>query len=186
MGRNRRILTAASDTAPADIVLEYVNANRGAFGLDIDDIASLKLSESYTSIDGVTHVTFAQKVDGIESFDKVLAWKRDQERASDQRPAARRSGISRCPPQTRRSAPMRLCSQPATTSAAMTRCPPSRTVRPAPAETTYVTYAESAKLTVFAEADRNWLAGGAGLDADDILYRVVVDAASGKVPSGSR
>ena len=30
VGRTDGFLTAASDTAPADIVLEYVNANRGA------------------------------------------------------------------------------------------------------------------------------------------------------------
>ncbi len=49
-------------------------------------------------------------------------------------------------------------------------------------KTTYDTYAESAKLTVFAQAGEDRLAWEVQvLDSDSILYRVVVDAASGDV-----
>lgn len=163
-------------------MLEYVNANRGAFGLDIDDIASLKLSESYTSIDGVTHVTFAQKVDGIESFDSYLRGNVTKNGRLINVSGSPVGDLSVPTTNPTLSADEALLAARDNVGGDDTLPPVENRSTGPQQKTTYVTYAESAKLTVFAEADRNRLAWEVQvLDADDILYRVVVDAASGKV-----
>ena len=72
VGRTDAFLTGRSNDKPDDIVLGYVSDRSAAFGLDGQDLSGLKLTESYTSIDGVTHVTYSQVVKGIESFDSYL------------------------------------------------------------------------------------------------------------------
>ncbi len=182
VGRTDGFLTAASDATPADVVLGYVSANRGAFGLGSDDIARLKLSDSYTSIDGVTHVTFAQKVDGIESFDSYLrgnVTKNGRLINVSGSPVGDLSVPTTDPTLTADEA---LLAARDNVGGDDTLPPVEKRSTGPQQKTTYETYAESAKLTVFAEADRNRLAWEVQvLDADDILYRVVVDAASAKV-----
>ncbi len=181
-GRTDGFLTGASDAEPADIVLGYVSANRGAFGLSGADLAGLELDKSYTSIDGVTHVTFAQKYQGIESFDSYLRGNVTKD--------GRLINISGAPVSDL-SVPSTAASLTADEALLVARdnvggdstVPPVKKRSQGPEQkTTYETYAESANLTVFAQAGADRLGWEVQvLDSDDILYRVVVDATSGKV-----
>ena len=66
-------LTDPSSASAADVAVRYVADNKRAFALDSGDIGDLKLTYQYTSeYDGVTHLTFAQMVDGVPSFDTEL------------------------------------------------------------------------------------------------------------------
>ncbi len=182
VGRTDGFLTDASKADPADIVLGYVSDQRRAFGLDSSDLANLEVSESYTSIDGVTHVTFSQSVDGIEAFDSRVRGHVTKN--------GRLINVS--------GAPVSDLSVPTTTPvlsadeallAARENVGGDATVPPVekrsqgPAQkTTYDTYAESAELTVFAQSDEDRLAWEIQvLDTDSMLYRVVVDAATSEV-----
>src|SRR3954447_14433561 len=61
---------AAGD--PASIALGYVRAHAGALGLGDADIARLKLVRRYRTLDGITHLTWAQTYRGIPAFDNEL------------------------------------------------------------------------------------------------------------------
>jgi subtilisin-like proprotein convertase family protein len=127
-------------------------------------------------------VTFAQKVDGIESFDSYLrgnVTKNGRLINVTGSPVGDLSVPTATPALTADDA---LLAARDNVGGDDTLPPVEKRSTGPQQKTTYETYAESAKLTVFAEADRNRLAWEVQvLDADDILYRVVVDAASGKV-----
>src|SRR3954452_24174066 len=61
---------AAGD--PASIALGYVRAHAGALGLGDADIARLKLVRRYRTLDGITHLTWAQTWHGVPAFDNEL------------------------------------------------------------------------------------------------------------------
>ncbi len=72
---------AATDTAvtgarsgdAANVALDYVRANQAAIGLDEDDLDALELAARYTDVNGVTHITWAQTDEGLESYDTTLS-----------------------------------------------------------------------------------------------------------------
>jgi len=65
-------LSEASGQDPRSIVFDYVRGNSAAFGLDDSDLAGLKLTRDYTSIDGTHHLVWAQSFHGIRTFDNDL------------------------------------------------------------------------------------------------------------------
>ena len=72
VGRTDGFLTAASDASARRVALDYVADNSKAFGLDGDDLDALELTDGYTSLDGVTHLTWSQMTRGIPSYDTYL------------------------------------------------------------------------------------------------------------------
>ena len=182
VGRTDGFLTGTSQAEPADIVLGYVSDQRQAFGLDSGDLANLDLSESYTSIDGVTHVTFSQSVERDRVLRQLPSRQRDEGRPPHQRqrrPGQRPVGVGHHPGLTADEA---LLVARDNVGGDATVPPVEKRSQGPEQKTTYDTYAESAKLTVFAQAGEDRLAWEVQvLDSDSILYRVVVDAASGDV-----
>src|SRR4051794_19846139 len=65
VGRLDGFLTRASSSGAKSVALGYIRAHAGAFGLSAADLNGLKLVRDYTSPDGVTHLQWAQVVDGI-------------------------------------------------------------------------------------------------------------------------
>jgi hypothetical protein len=65
-------LTPPSGREPGEIALAYVRSHTELFGLDSDDLDRLDLVREYTSIDGVTHLTWAQTYGGVPAFDNSL------------------------------------------------------------------------------------------------------------------
>ena len=72
LGRTDGFLTGPSGDDPAQVALGYVRGHRDVFGLDGDDLDRLRLTDRYTSLDGVTHLVFKQRAHGIESHDTFL------------------------------------------------------------------------------------------------------------------
>ena len=182
VGRTDGLLTGPSDAQPSDIVLDYVSANRQAFGLDSTDLANLAISKSYTSIDGVTHVTFSQSVDGIESYDSYLRGNVTKNGRLINVSGAPVSDLSVSTTTPDLTADEALLVARDNVGGDATVPPVEKRSKGPEQKTTYETYAESAQLTVFAQAGEDRLAWEVQvLDSDSILYRVVVDAASGDV-----
>ncbi len=182
VGRTDKFLTARSTAQPSDIVLDYVRANKAALGLDSADLAALQLTESYTSIDGVTHLTYAQKFDGLESFDTYLrgnVTEKGQLINISGSPVPNLSVPSTTPTL---GADEALLAARADVGGDQSVPPVKSRSNAADQKTTYTTYAESAGLVVFAQAGQDRLAWEVQvLDADSILYRVVVDALTGDI-----
>ncbi|HET9214111.1 MAG TPA: M36 family metallopeptidase [Gaiellaceae bacterium] len=65
-------LTGPSELAPADVVLAYVRASEGVFGLDEDDLAGLELVREEVDAFGVRHLLWAQTAGGIPAFENDL------------------------------------------------------------------------------------------------------------------
>ncbi|HSK15218.1 MAG TPA: M36 family metallopeptidase [Gaiellaceae bacterium] len=65
-------LTGPSDRDAADVVLDYVRARPGVFGLADDDVAALRLVRDETDSFGVRRLLWAQTAGGIPSFDTDL------------------------------------------------------------------------------------------------------------------
>ena len=59
-------LTEPTRADPERAVLDYVLDHARDFGLDQSDIRSLELADRYTSPDGVTHLRWSQRIEGIE------------------------------------------------------------------------------------------------------------------------
>ena len=72
LGSTDGYLTGASQASPEQVSRAYVADHRAAFGLDSSDLSQLELSDSYTSADGVTHLTFSQMSHGIASYDTFV------------------------------------------------------------------------------------------------------------------
>ncbi len=182
VGRTDAFLTPRSSDAPSQVVLGYVEANKAALGLDAADLAALDLTESYTSIDGVTHLTYAQEFDGLESFDTYLrgnVTKKGQLINISGSPVPNLSVPSTTPTL---SADEALLAAREDVGGDDTVPPVESRSKAADQKTTYTTYAESAGLVIFAQAGQDRLAWEVQvLDADSILYRVVVDAKTGDV-----
>ena len=70
--RTDGFLTAPSRADAADVALAYVRANAAAFGLDAADLATLRLANRETAPDGLTHLAFAQRDDGVSAYDSAL------------------------------------------------------------------------------------------------------------------
>ena len=182
VGRTDGFLTARSDADPADIVLDYIRANRAAFGLDANDLDALVLKESYTSVGGVTHVTFNQQVDGIDSFDSFVIGNVTKDGRLINVSGAPLSDLSVPSTDPTLTADEALLAARDNVGGPAKVPPVKKRSQGPERKTTYETYAESAQLTVFAQAGADRLAWDVQvLDDDSILYRVVVDAASGDV-----
>ncbi|WP_272476407.1 M36 family metallopeptidase [Baekduia alba] len=72
VGRADGFLTGPSGADPAAVALGYVRDHAGAYGLDDQDLASLRLAQRSTTGDGVTHLAFRQVDDGIPAYDSAL------------------------------------------------------------------------------------------------------------------
>ncbi|HWI75184.1 MAG TPA: M36 family metallopeptidase [Baekduia sp.] len=70
--RTDGFLTGPSAADPSAIALGYARDHAAAFGLDPADLATLKLATRTTSPDGVTHLTFQQRDDGVAAYDSAL------------------------------------------------------------------------------------------------------------------
>ncbi len=79
VGRTDGLLTGRRRAPAADVALDYVRARADAFGLGGDDLARLRLTSSYRSADGVTHLAYVQTYRGIDAYDNVLLANVDDE-----------------------------------------------------------------------------------------------------------
>ena len=182
VGRTDGYLTPRSDATPRAIVKGYVSDNRAAFGLDDSDLAGLQLTDSYTSVDGVTHVTYAQKYKGLESFDTYLRGNVTEDGRLINVSGSPQPDLSVASITPSLSADEALLAARDDVGGDDT-VPPVKNRSSAPDQkTTYDTYAESARLVIFAQAGGDRLAWEVQvLDKDSILYLVVVDADSGDI-----
>lgn len=181
VGRTDTFLTKASDADPATIVKNYVR-DHGAFGLDAEDLDALKLKESYTSIDGVTHVTFAQTYAGLESFDTFVTGNVTKGGRLINVTGGPVSGLQVATTTPALSADDALLAARGNVGGDSTVPEVEKTSSGPDQKTKYATYAESARLVIFAGSEQDVLAWDVVvLDSDSILYRVVVDAKNGDV-----
>jgi extracellular elastinolytic metalloproteinase len=65
-------LTGPSRDDPEKIALRYVRDHADVFGLDRGDLRGFRLVRSFSSSDGVTHLTWAQESRGVPTFDTGL------------------------------------------------------------------------------------------------------------------
>jgi extracellular elastinolytic metalloproteinase len=65
-------LTNPSKAAPAKIALDYVRAKADVFGLSSAQVDGLTLRDSYTDVEGITHLSFIQQVGGVAVFGNGL------------------------------------------------------------------------------------------------------------------
>ena len=65
-------LTGPGDGDPAGIALGYLRLMRATYGLDEDDIASLRLVDRYTTPDGITHLRWQQRFGGVAMYEYDL------------------------------------------------------------------------------------------------------------------
>jgi len=65
-------LTNASKAAPATIAIDYVRAHTDALGLTASAVDALTLRNSYTDVEGTTHLSFVQQVGGVSFFGNGL------------------------------------------------------------------------------------------------------------------
>ena len=72
VGRLDGFLTKASSADARSVALGYVRSHSDVFGLSAADLRGLKLVRDYTSPDGVTHLQWAQVVDGFTVADSSL------------------------------------------------------------------------------------------------------------------
>jgi hypothetical protein len=72
LARSDGYLTDPSAADAADIALAYVRDHLDAFGLTAADLDTLALAHRSTSPDGITHLEWVHKVDGIAVFDRDL------------------------------------------------------------------------------------------------------------------
>jgi hypothetical protein len=182
LGTTDGYLTGGSGASPEQISRDYVADHRGAFGLDRSDLSHLNLTDEYTSIDGVTHLTFSQMSHGIASYDTFVRTNVDAK--------GRLINVSGSP----------------AGDVAVASATPALGARDALAiahddvggepqlpavkdrsddgdrATTFAGQDEQASLTIFAGPNGDRLAWRVyAYDDDSILYDVVVDADSGKV-----
>lgn len=65
-------LTGPSKADPARVALAYVATHHALFGLSAADLARLRLVRRYASVDGTTHLLWAEMFRGIPAFDNDL------------------------------------------------------------------------------------------------------------------
>jgi subtilisin-like proprotein convertase family protein len=70
--RTDGFLTGPSNADPAQIALGFARDHADAFGLDGADLAALRLTDRATAPDGITHLAFAQRDDGVPAYDSAL------------------------------------------------------------------------------------------------------------------
>jgi hypothetical protein len=72
LGSRSGFLTAPARGAPRTIALRWLRGHLDVIGLRAADLRTLRLSREYRSIDGVTHLTWQQTVNGIPAFDNAI------------------------------------------------------------------------------------------------------------------
>ncbi|MFL6131395.1 MAG: M36 family metallopeptidase [Nocardioidaceae bacterium] len=65
-------LTPPSSTSARLVTLHFVEQNRAALGLARRDLATLRLSRTYVDVDGVQHLSWTQRIHGVEVFGNGL------------------------------------------------------------------------------------------------------------------
>ncbi|MEV6524934.1 M36 family metallopeptidase [Longispora sp. NPDC051575] len=61
-------LTSASKTAPEGVALGFLRDHAAALGLTAKDISGLSLRKAYTDVEGTTHLSYVQSVNGVPLF----------------------------------------------------------------------------------------------------------------------
>lgn len=181
LGRSDSYLTPPSKADPAEIVKGYFREHRAAFGATSPDLATLGDPESYTAIDGVTHVTFPQVISGIRAFDTALTGNVDAKGRLINISATPAPGLSLATTVPQVSAEQALLAGRADVGGTSEVPEVKQTSNGPDRRVEWITYGESAKLVAFATPGADRLAWEVGvLDANDLLYRVVIDAETGK------
>ncbi|MEX2420379.1 MAG: hypothetical protein WD670_01035, partial [Actinomycetota bacterium] len=72
VGRLDGFLTGPSSKPAAAVALDYVRANRAAFGLSEADLLTFHLHQDYVDILGTHHLSWVQRVGGVEAFPNGL------------------------------------------------------------------------------------------------------------------
>jgi hypothetical protein len=72
VGRTDGFLTTPSSASAASVVVGYVSANPGVFGLTAADLRSLALSRDYVDIGGAHHLSWTQSANGVPLFGNGL------------------------------------------------------------------------------------------------------------------
>jgi len=170
-------LTSRRRGDPERIVLDYVRAHEGVFGLDADDVKGLRLVRRYASLDGITHLTWAQFAAGIPSFDTDLR----ANVTADGR-IVNILGSPRPDLEAPASRPVLSAGQALARAARDARAalfaPRGRTA-PDARRTTRFTGGHTARLVLFVGPDRTRLAWRVMIDAGKQVYDSVLDARTG-------
>jgi extracellular elastinolytic metalloproteinase len=177
VARRDGFLTRRRSDDPARIALGYLRANVAAFGLDRDDIDSLRVKRRATTRRGLTRIEWEQVHHGIPAFDNVI-------RANVSR--GRLVNVSGAPepdlsvPSTKPRLTAPDAVEAALRSVGVRR--QLRALRRAREGTVLVSGGNRAKLVLFVGPDRTRLAWSTIARADEEgVYRAVVDANSGDV-----
>ncbi len=182
LGSTDGYLTGASQASPEQVSRAYVADHRAAFGLDSSDLSQLELSDSYTSADGVTHLTFSQMSHGIASYDTFVRTNVDAKGRLinvSGSPAGDVSIAGATPAIGARDA-LAVARDDIGGDAQLPDVK-DRSDDPHRA-TTFAGQNEQASLTIFAGPNSDRLAWQVyAYDDDGILYDVVIDASSGRV-----
>ncbi len=72
VGRLDGFLTGPSARPAADIAIDYVRSNLTAFGLSEADLRTFHLRQDYVDILGTHHLSWVQRVGGVEAFPNGL------------------------------------------------------------------------------------------------------------------
>lgn len=72
VGRLDGFLTGPSSKPAATVALDFVRANRTAFGLSRADLRTFQLRQDYVDILGTHHLSWVQRVGGVEAFPNGL------------------------------------------------------------------------------------------------------------------
>jgi subtilisin-like proprotein convertase family protein len=180
VARTDGLLTAASGDDAADVALSYVRANGKAFGLDANDLSSLRLISRYRSFDGVTHLAWAQTVDGIASFDGVLRAnvRSDGRLVNVSAPLVADLSVNSSTPGLSASDALAIAKRDARGALQM----PSASGGAGAEQATTFSNGDTARLVVFASKAESRLAWRIKVAGEvPFVYDTVVDAASGAI-----
>jgi subtilisin-like proprotein convertase family protein len=180
--RTDGFLTAPSPADPATVALDYVRANAAAFGLDAADLSTLALTDRATAPDGLTHLAFAQREDGVPAYDSALTASVTADGrlvavggapVHDLQPPSTDPPLG--PAAARAAAQRDLGVTPDGLAGDLSQADPART-------TTFPGTDDVAALTTLADPDGDRLAWRLTVSGEaPYVYEVLVDAASGAI-----
>jgi hypothetical protein len=182
LGRSDGFLTGPSGDDPAAVALGYVRAHLDAFGLAEADLSGLRLSGRYRSIDGVTHLTWVQRIRGIDSYDTFLGANVTADGRLVNITGAPAANLDPGTAEPALGSGEALAAARADVGGDPAPPRPSTPSRGPDRETTFSHGDESARLVVFstgADARLAWRLEVLGADSN--LYEVVLDAQSGRL-----
>ena len=181
-GRTDALLTGPQSGDPAEIALAYVRDHLDAFALAPADLDELDLAARYRSPDGVTHLTWQQRVSGIPAYDSVLYANvtRDGRLVNAGGGAAADLAPNRTAPQISATRALGIATQNVEGGG----LPPRADRAPGPERVTTFGGDERARLVIFTAPDGDRLAWQVTVNGPDpYVYEVLIDAADGSVLS---